>query len=264
MVGGAGMSCNRNPSTRTRRSISSLVSLRYAARLVNRSLPVSTPGCLSRPSAGAWATSAPKPPSCPLLDDKVADAELRAARRRRDPASSLNGPRPEQAQRNRVYLHPKFRVRIKLAARAMLVSSEAGVHRVGFDDDDAVTAKSVIIATGARYNRLPLVRLAEFEGVGVYYAATQMEEQWFGSHDRWAGHRVSDGLRCPGRPRSRPAPTVPSRATPPSPTRAGKAGSSPATTPPPSSMSWKMALASASASPSPPRTGTARGSRGSR
>jgi hypothetical protein len=26
-----------------------------------------------------------------------------------------------------------------------------------------------------RYNRLPLDRLAEFEGVGGYYAATQME-----------------------------------------------------------------------------------------
>jgi len=32
-----------------------------------------------------------------------------------------------------------------------------------------VQAKSVIIATGAHYNRLPLDRLAEFEGVGVYY-----------------------------------------------------------------------------------------------
>ena len=40
-----------------------------------------------------------------------------------------------------------------------------------------MSAKSVIIATGARYNRLPLARLSEFEGAGVYYAATQMEAQ---------------------------------------------------------------------------------------
>jgi thioredoxin reductase (NADPH) len=71
----------------------------------------------------------------------------------------------------------KFGVRIKQAARAVSLSSQAGLHRVGFDDGDAVTARSVIIATGARYNRLPLDRLAEFEGVGVYYAATQMEAQ---------------------------------------------------------------------------------------
>jgi thioredoxin reductase (NADPH) len=71
----------------------------------------------------------------------------------------------------------KFGVRIKLASRAVSLSPEAGVHRVSFDDGDAITAKSVIIATGARYNRLPLDRLAKFEGVGVYYAATQMEAQ---------------------------------------------------------------------------------------
>jgi thioredoxin reductase (NADPH) len=71
----------------------------------------------------------------------------------------------------------KFGVRIKLGSKAVLLSSDSGVHQVSFDDGDAITAKSVIIATGARYNRLPLARLAEFEGVGVYYAATQMEAQ---------------------------------------------------------------------------------------
>ncbi len=71
----------------------------------------------------------------------------------------------------------KFGVRFKLAARAASLSSGSGVHQVSFDDGDVVIAKSIIIATGARYNRLPLERLADFEGVGVYYAATQMEAQ---------------------------------------------------------------------------------------
>jgi thioredoxin reductase (NADPH) len=71
----------------------------------------------------------------------------------------------------------KFGVRIKLASRAVSLASDNGVHRVTFDDGDVITAKSVIISTGARYNRLPLDRLAQFEGVGVYYAATQMEAQ---------------------------------------------------------------------------------------
>ena len=75
----------------------------------------------------------------------------------------------------------KFGVRIKLAARAMSLSSAAGLARVSFDDGETVQAKSVIIATGAHYNRLPLERLAEFEGVGVYYAATQAEAQACGT-----------------------------------------------------------------------------------
>jgi len=71
----------------------------------------------------------------------------------------------------------KFGVRFKLASRAVALSSDAGSHQVRFEDGTVVTAKSVIIATGARYNRLPLDRLSAFEGVGVYYAATQMEAQ---------------------------------------------------------------------------------------
>ena len=75
----------------------------------------------------------------------------------------------------------KFGVRIKQAARATSLSSAGGLHQVSFDDGDTVEAKSVIIATGARYNRLMLDRLAEFESVGVYYAATQAEAQACGT-----------------------------------------------------------------------------------
>jgi thioredoxin reductase (NADPH) len=69
----------------------------------------------------------------------------------------------------------KFGVRIKLGTSAIALSSGAGLHQIRFDDGQTVTARSVIIATGARYNRLPLDRLIDSEGVGVYYAATQME-----------------------------------------------------------------------------------------
>ena len=69
----------------------------------------------------------------------------------------------------------KFGVRVKLGTSAVSLSSGSGLHEVSFQDGETVTAKSVIIATGARYNRLPIDRLTEFEGIGVYYAATQME-----------------------------------------------------------------------------------------
>jgi thioredoxin reductase (NADPH) len=71
----------------------------------------------------------------------------------------------------------KFGVRMKLAARAVALTSDAGLHHVTFEDGEVVASKALIIATGASYNRLPVDRLGEFEGVGVYYAATQMEAQ---------------------------------------------------------------------------------------
>ncbi len=63
----------------------------------------------------------------------------------------------------------------------MSLSSGSGLHQVSFDDGETVQAKSVIIATGAHYNRLPLDRLEELEGVGVYYAATRAEAQACGT-----------------------------------------------------------------------------------
>jgi len=40
-----------------------------------------------------------------------------------------------------------------------------------------VTARAVVLATGAQYNRLPVDGLAEYEGVTVFYAAGPPEAQ---------------------------------------------------------------------------------------
>src|SRR2546430_3647431 len=82
----------------------------------------------------------------------------------------------ELAARASLQAH-KFGVRLKLGSKAVALSSRPATHQVRFEDGELVSARSVIIATGARYNRLALDRLADFEGVGVYYAATQMEAQ---------------------------------------------------------------------------------------
>ena len=43
------------------------------------------------------------------------------------------------------------------------------------DDRSHIIGRAVIIATGARYKTLPLPRWTEFEGCGIYYAATELE-----------------------------------------------------------------------------------------
>ncbi len=47
-----------------------------------------------------------------------------------------------------------------------------------FDNGQRVRAKAVVVATGVQYRRLPLERLADFEGAGVYYAATEIESRY--------------------------------------------------------------------------------------
>jgi thioredoxin reductase (NADPH) len=47
-----------------------------------------------------------------------------------------------------------------------------------FDDGQRVRGGAVVVATGVQYRRLPIDRLADFEGSGVYYAATENEARY--------------------------------------------------------------------------------------
>ena len=64
------------------------------------------------------------------------------------------------------------------AARPCAATSlreEAGHLVIGLGDGTEVAGRAVIVATGARYRRLDVDRLADFERTSVYYAATTME-----------------------------------------------------------------------------------------
>src|SRR6201995_987776 len=50
-----------------------------------------------------------------------------------------------------------------------------GLLRLHLPGDDFIDSKVVVIATGARYRALPLDRWSDFEGAGIYYAATELE-----------------------------------------------------------------------------------------
>lgn len=52
---------------------------------------------------------------------------------------------------------------------------EASFHVAVLGDGSEIPARAVIIASGARYTRLPVENLERFEGAGVYYAATDLE-----------------------------------------------------------------------------------------
>jgi thioredoxin reductase (NADPH) len=49
--------------------------------------------------------------------------------------------------------------------------------RVQLTDGTEITARAVVIATGVRYRRLALARWEQFEGAGIYFAATEIEAQ---------------------------------------------------------------------------------------
>jgi thioredoxin reductase (NADPH) len=71
----------------------------------------------------------------------------------------------------------KFGASITIPGEAVDLQPLDGTFRVTLDSGGKVIGRTVVIATGVRYRRLPIADLDRFEGICVHYAATQVEAQ---------------------------------------------------------------------------------------
>ena len=69
----------------------------------------------------------------------------------------------------------KFGAAITVPAEAEGLTQEDGGYVIRVAGEAETRARAVVIATGARYRRLPVERREEFEGTSIYYAATPIE-----------------------------------------------------------------------------------------
>jgi thioredoxin reductase (NADPH) len=69
----------------------------------------------------------------------------------------------------------KFGATLNIPAAAVRLGQSDGDQMVHLEDGTQLRTRTVVIATGARYRKLDVPRLAQFEGGGIYYAATQIE-----------------------------------------------------------------------------------------
>jgi thioredoxin reductase (NADPH) len=73
----------------------------------------------------------------------------------------------------------KFGAQFAIPRRVTALEAQAnGTFCVVFENGQRVRAGAIVVASGVQYRRLPLERLADFEGSGVYYAATDMEARY--------------------------------------------------------------------------------------
>jgi thioredoxin reductase (NADPH) len=73
----------------------------------------------------------------------------------------------------------KFGARFAIPRRVTaLEAQESGGFCAVFENGQRVRAAAIVVASGVQYRRLPLERLADFEGSGVYYSATDMEARF--------------------------------------------------------------------------------------
>jgi thioredoxin reductase (NADPH) len=71
----------------------------------------------------------------------------------------------------------KFGAQVMIAKDATRLLCERKPYAIVIDDEMRVSARTVIIATGAAYRTPAVDNLSRFEGAGVYYGATFMEAQ---------------------------------------------------------------------------------------
>jgi thioredoxin reductase (NADPH) len=50
-------------------------------------------------------------------------------------------------------------------------------YQIELEDGTRIPARAIVIATGAKYRKLPIENLSRFEGAGIYYGATFVEAQ---------------------------------------------------------------------------------------
>ena len=71
----------------------------------------------------------------------------------------------------------KFGARLSIARAVIGITCDHKPYRLHLEGERSVAARAVVIATGARYRKLDVADYARFEGQGIHYAATAMEQQ---------------------------------------------------------------------------------------
>jgi thioredoxin reductase (NADPH) len=71
----------------------------------------------------------------------------------------------------------KFGAQLMIARDAKRLACDRRPYSIEIDSGQRIPARTVIIASGAEYRKLPIENLAQFEGSGVYYGATFIEAQ---------------------------------------------------------------------------------------
>ena len=77
----------------------------------------------------------------------------------------------------------KFGAKLMVAHGVTRLDCAKRPYNVVLDNGSRLAARTIVIATGAQYNKPRIENIAKFEGQGIYYGATHMESQICGDED---------------------------------------------------------------------------------
>jgi thioredoxin reductase (NADPH) len=77
----------------------------------------------------------------------------------------------------------RFGAQVMVGQRVVQLNCDRRPYQLTLENGSILQARSIIIAAGAQYNKPKIANLKQFEGNGVYYAATFMESQLCGGDE---------------------------------------------------------------------------------
>jgi len=77
----------------------------------------------------------------------------------------------------------KFGAQMLVGQRVVRLQCDRRPYQLSLENSSILQARSIVIAAGAQYNKPNIANLRQFEGNGVYYAATFMESQLCGGDE---------------------------------------------------------------------------------
>jgi len=77
----------------------------------------------------------------------------------------------------------KFGAKVLIASSVTNLNCERRPYELSVDGGQTIRARTVVIASGAQYNKPKIDNLKKFEGQGIYYGATYIEAQLCGKDD---------------------------------------------------------------------------------
>jgi thioredoxin reductase (NADPH) len=75
----------------------------------------------------------------------------------------------------------KFGATMSSPSQVTALDTTAQHLQASLADGTTISSRAILIATGSRYRTLPLDRWSQFEGAGIYYAATELEARACGT-----------------------------------------------------------------------------------
>jgi thioredoxin reductase (NADPH) len=109
------------------------------------------------------------------LDAVTIGGQAGASSRIENYAGFPNGISGEELTGRTAVQAMRLGARLNAPCEVVGLRAEGGFHVVVLRDGSEVPTRAVIVASGARYQRLDVADLERFEGAGVYYAATDLE-----------------------------------------------------------------------------------------